>query len=61
MIESLLRGVDPGRLVRIDCDFVFPARNVRTFIGRSAHVHILDNQAFATQFVALYGIGIFGV
>ena len=55
MIEALLRGVEPSRVVRVDCDFVFAQRNLKTLIGRTAHVHILDNEAFAMQWVALYG------
>ncbi|OII70888.1 uncharacterized protein cubi_00816 [Cryptosporidium ubiquitum] len=54
MVESLLKDVDPTRIVKVDVNFHLPQKNLDTFIGRAAHIQVIENQLFVKILVSRF-------
>lgn len=54
MVESLLKNIDPSRIVKVDVDFHLPQKNLDTFIGRAAHIQVIENQFFVKILVSRF-------
>jgi len=55
MARSILKPVDPKRVVRFDVDFHIPDTNVDTVIGRHAHIQFLECQPLMKMLTHKYG------
>ncbi|KAH8584559.1 ZW18 protein [Cryptosporidium sp. chipmunk genotype I] len=54
MVESLLKDVDPTRIVKVDVNFHLPQKNLDTFIGRAAHIQVIENHFFVKILVSRF-------
>ncbi|KAJ1606597.1 hypothetical protein OJ253_2685 [Cryptosporidium canis] len=54
MVESLFKNVDPARVVKVDVNFHLPQKNLDTFIGRAAHIQVIENHFFIKILVSRF-------
>ncbi|KAH7647127.1 ZW18 protein [Cryptosporidium bovis] len=54
MVESMLKHIDPSKLTRIDVNFYLPQKNLDTFIGRAAHIQVIENHFFVKILVTRF-------
>ncbi|KAH8740382.1 ZW18 protein [Cryptosporidium ryanae] len=54
MVESILKHIDPGKLIRVDVNFYLPQKNLDTFIGRAAHIQVIENHLFVKILVTRF-------
>lgn len=54
MVESLLKDVDPTRVIKVDVNFHLPQKNLDTFIGRAAHIQVIENHFFIKILVSRF-------
>ncbi|EEA04698.1 uncharacterized protein CMU_037630 [Cryptosporidium muris RN66] len=54
MVKAILKDVDPKNLTRIDVNFYLPQKNLDTFIGRAAHIQVIESQIFVKILVTRF-------
>ncbi|KAF7456292.1 putative serine esterase [Cryptosporidium felis] len=54
MVENMLKHVNPSKITRVNVDFYLPQRNLDTFIGRAAHIQVIENQLFMKILVSRF-------
>eukprot|EP00930_Biecheleria_cincta_P039520 TRINITY_DN27166_c0_g1_i1.p1 TRINITY_DN27166_c0_g1~~TRINITY_DN27166_c0_g1_i1.p1 ORF type:complete len:745 (+),score=128.13 TRINITY_DN27166_c0_g1_i1:79-2313(+) len=46
MLKDILGPIDPEQILRLDVNFHFDETTLDTFIGRAAHIELIENQSF---------------
>ncbi|OII78287.1 hypothetical protein cand_033450 [Cryptosporidium andersoni] len=54
MVKAIFKDVDPKNLTRIDVNFYLPQKNLDTFIGRAAHIQVIESQIFVKILVTRF-------
>lgn len=54
MVESLLKNLDPTHIVKVDVNFYLPQKNLDTFIGRAAHIQVIENHFFVKILISRF-------
>lgn len=55
MVDAILSGLAPERVIRIDVDLHLPESNIDTLVGRAAHIQFIENQTFMRMLIQSYG------
>ncbi|KAF4743656.1 hypothetical protein FOZ63_022327 [Perkinsus olseni] len=54
MARSLVSGIAPEKLIRLDVNFYLPERSLDSLIGRAAHIQFIENQPLMKMIIHNY-------
>lgn len=54
MLKDILDPIAPEQILRLDVNFHFDETNLDTFIGRAAHIELIENQSFFEVLIHCY-------